>query len=71
MNRTYLSQSELMVLLAVMLAGSSMVAPAVQAQSASTAVPSPEQFFGFQMGADRKLANWDKLHEYYQAVAKA
>ena len=31
---------------------------------------SPEQFFGFQMGADRKLANWDKLHEYYQLLAK-
>ena len=22
------------------------------------------------MGADRKLANWDKLHEYYQLLAK-
>jgi hypothetical protein len=38
---------------------------------APASVPSPEQFFGFQMGADRKLANWDKLHEYYQALAKA
>jgi hypothetical protein len=34
------------------------------------ALPSPEQFFGFQMGADRKLANWDKLHEYYQTLAR-
>ena len=34
------------------------------------AMPTPEQFFGFQMGADRKLANWDKLHEYYQRLAK-
>ena len=34
-------------------------------------LPSPEQFFGFQMGADRKLANWDKLHEYYQTLADA
>jgi hypothetical protein len=32
---------------------------------------SPEQFFGFQMGADRKLANWDKLHEYYLLLAKS
>ena len=23
------------------------------------------------MGADRKLANWDRLHEYYQALGKA
>ena len=39
------------------------------AQSPST-LPSPEKFFGFQMGADRKLANWDKLLEYYQLLAK-
>ena len=31
---------------------------------------SPDKFFGFQMGADRKLANWDKLLEYYQLLAK-
>ena len=58
------------VLLALVLAGASMPLPAVHAQTGA-AVPSPEQFFGFQMGADRKLANWDKLHEYYQALARA
>jgi Zinc carboxypeptidase/Biotin-protein ligase, N terminal len=43
-----------------------------QAQApATSAVVSPEKFFGFQMGADRKLANWDKLHEYYQLLAKS
>ncbi len=31
-------------------------------------VPSPEEFFGFEMGADRKLARWDKLVEYYQLL---
>jgi hypothetical protein len=31
-------------------------------------VPSPEEFFGFNMGADRKLARWDKLVEYYYAL---
>jgi hypothetical protein len=41
------------------------------AQTARTSdLPSPEQFFGFRMGADRKLANWDKLVEYYQTLAK-
>jgi hypothetical protein len=39
-----------------------------QAQQAS--VPSPEKFFGFPMGADRKLANWDKLLEYYRLLDK-
>ena len=42
----------------------------VVAQDTRETVPSPEQFFGFQMGADRKLANWDKLHDYYQLLAK-
>jgi hypothetical protein len=42
----------------------------VVAQGSPTRLPSPDQFFGFQMGADRKLANWDKLHEYYQSLAK-
>ena len=31
-------------------------------------IPSPEEFFGFQMGADRKLARWDKLVEYYEIL---
>ncbi|MBI2535500.1 MAG: peptidase M14 family protein, partial [Gemmatimonadetes bacterium] len=36
----------------------------VQAQQ----LTSPEQFFGFPMGADRKLARWDKLVEYYHLL---
>ncbi len=28
-------------------------------------IPSPEEFFGFRMGAERKLARWDKLVKYY------
>ena len=35
------------------------------------AIASPEKFFGFQMGADRKLANWDQLLSYYQVLDKA
>src|SRR5688572_13438534 len=37
----------------------------------ASAIASPEQFFGFQMGADRKLAGWDKLHEYYRLLEKS
>jgi hypothetical protein len=29
-------------------------------------ISSPEQFFGFRMGTDRKLARWDKIEEYYE-----
>ena len=31
---------------------------------------SPEQFFGFQLGADRKMARWDKIVEYYAVLEK-
>jgi hypothetical protein len=34
-------------------------------------VPSPEEFFGFRMGADRQLARWDKLVEYYELLGQA
>ncbi len=34
-------------------------------------VPTPEQFFGHQVGADKKLVRWDKQLDYFQAVAKA
>jgi hypothetical protein len=37
---------------------------------AQAPLPSPEQFFGHRMGADRKLADWNRLHEYYQVLAK-
>jgi len=36
----------------------------------SPVLVTPEKFFGFQMGADRKLANWDRLHEYYRLLAR-
>lgn len=28
-------------------------------------VHSPEEFFGFQLGADRKIARWDKIVDYF------
>ena len=34
-------------------------APTLSGQAPASGLPSPEQFFGIQMGADRKLANWD------------
>lgn len=33
-------------------------------------IPSPQEFFGFRMGADRKLARWDKLVEYYNLLGE-
>lgn len=44
---------------------------ALAAGVAAQQIPSPEEFFGFQMGADRKLARWDKLVEYYRLIDQA
>ncbi len=37
----------------------------VQAQ---TKITSPEEFFGFRLGSDRKVAHWDKIVEYYNLL---
>jgi hypothetical protein len=58
------------LVLALCLAGTSAAGRAEQTAQ-QQALRTPEQFFGFQMGTDRKLANWDKLHEYYQLLAKS
>lgn len=55
------------VVLAMVLAAAGLAGPAAQAQIRIT---SPEQFFGFQMGADRKLVRWDKAVEYYRLLEK-
>jgi hypothetical protein len=39
--------------------------------AAADTLPAPEQFFGFRMGEDKKLARWDKILEYMQLAAKA
>ena len=52
------------VLLAILVLASaapSLLSEAVRAQTPASTLTSPEAFFGFQLGADRKLANWDKL----------
>ena len=43
------------------------LAPTLIAQS--TVTP-PDKFFGFQLGADRKMARWDKIVEYYNLIEK-
>ena len=29
-------------------------------------ITSPREFFGFEMGADRELARWDRIVEYFE-----
>lgn len=38
--------------------------------SAQDKVTSPESYFGFQMGADRQLARWDKIVDYFSLIEK-
>src|SRR6516165_5855117 len=37
--------------------------------AAHGAIQSPEQYFGFRIGTDKKLVRWDKIVEYMQMVA--
>lgn len=39
--------------------------------SGQAAIQTPEQFFGFQMGAENKLARWDRIVEYFRVVSAA
>ncbi len=45
----------------------------VPAQQQPTAldVPAPASHLGFEIGADRKLADWDQLVGYYEKLAQA
>lgn len=39
-------------------------------QEPAPEIPSPEAFFGHPMGADRKLAGWDRLAAYYELIGE-
>jgi len=54
-------------LLSVLLLASILFTPT---WTAAQQIPSPEEFFGFQMGADRKLAHWDDLLRYYDLIGE-
>ncbi len=51
------------------LLGFACLAIAAFGQSSPSAIPTPEQFFGFRIGSDRKIARYDKIVEYLQKVA--
>jgi len=37
---------------------------------AQAPLTSPEKFFGFQLGSDRKVARWDRIVEYYKLLER-
>src|SRR5215207_4156365 len=45
-----------------------LVAPALSAQSAAPRVTSPKDFFGFNIGDDWKLANYDQFSAYWKKL---
>lgn len=47
-----------------------LVAPVLPtAASAAPSIPNPEQYFGFRIGSDGKLATFDTMDSYYQLIA--
>lgn len=40
------------------------------ASSLAQTITSPDDFFGFKLGADRKMARWDKIVQYYDTIEK-
>src|SRR5215510_7876750 len=40
------------------------------ATAAAQEITTPEKFFGFQLGDDKKMARWDKIVEYFGVLEK-
>ena len=53
------------IMLLVALLASSIASAAPQAE-----IPTPEEFFGFAIGTDEKLARWDQILEYFDLLAE-
>ena len=60
----FLHALRICVLLLVLLGSVAQIAPAQEK------VTSPEEFFGFQLGADRKIARWDKIIHYFEILER-
>jgi hypothetical protein len=48
---------------------SALTALVLATAGAQPALQTPEQYFGFRMGTDNKLARWDKIVEYFKQVS--
>lgn len=48
----------------------SIIGPPRRGEPARLKVETPEHFFGFQMGADRKMAHWDDMVRYYDLLGR-
>ncbi len=43
---------------------------AAAAELPTAEITPPDEYFGFQLGADRKMARWDAIVEYYELLAQ-
>jgi hypothetical protein len=69
-RRITFSRAALILLALAFMVAPGPVGPRLQAQGPVSQVTSPEKFFGFQMGTDRKMARWDRMVEYYKLLEK-
>ncbi len=67
---TFSRPTPIAVTLAILLA-LSLFGVQQRIQATNNQLPTPEQFFGFRIGADTKLARWDKIVEYLKLVDAA
>jgi hypothetical protein len=66
-----LRRAALLLAVAAPLAAQSIIGPPKKGEPARIAtIPTPEKFFGFQMGADRKMAHWDDMVRYYDQLGR-
>ncbi len=61
-NAKYLRLFQTLVLVFIFLGS---LIPRIEAQEKVT---SPEKFFGFQLGSDRKIARWDRIVDYFELL---
>ena len=64
MKRQHNSRRALQVFI-LLLAASGLLSQIAQSQKKVT---SPEEFFGFRLGSDRKIARWDKIVDYFKQL---
>jgi hypothetical protein len=48
----------------------SLLLSTIDVRAQNKDLPTPESYFGFKMGADRKLAHWDDLVKYYNLLGE-
>src|SRR5512138_348793 len=66
-SRLFLSELEMKRLA---LAGFFVLIAVTAVPVAQTQITPPEKFFGHQLGADRKMARWDQIVEYFKTLEK-